>query len=199
MKTVKTILLAAALLHLGGSVAMADACLDRFVEILTDRSDKGPVKAHVIQENAGAPAMENYHYSTSRDHWMTETIKPAGMAWSLGYKNVLYTSTDKGKTWQRVRTLEDEQSTLKALRENARTARNAVCGKEDLDGVSHDTVEGDYTYRQNLKIEYHNKYWIDPETGFIRKSVYTFTAKNFKGRVVQLMEKAPGLSLPVPE
>ena len=181
--------------------AMADECLDRFVKILTDISEKGPVRTHVIQQYKGAPATETYHYNLNAGHWMSEAIKPATGAWSLGYNNILFTSTDKGKTWKKVRVMagQSQQAKLKALQENAKTARNAKCGQETLDGVTYDTVEGDYTYLQNMKTEYHNKYWINRDTGFIRKAVYTFKASNFSGQTTQLIEKAPGLTLPTPE
>ena len=188
-------------LVMGAGPAAADACLDRFVKILTDVSEKGPVKIHVTQQYKGAPATENVHYSLNGDHWMTEMVKPANAPWSLGYGNVLYTSADRGKTWKKVRVMQAQspEAKLKALKENAKTARNARCGTETLDGTTYDTVEGDYTFHGGMKIEYHHKYWIDPQTGFIRKAVYSFRARAISGHITQLIEKAPGLTLPKPE
>ena len=197
----KVLIIAALVFSAALQSAVADECLDRFVKILMDVSEKGPVKIHVVQQYKGAPVMENMHYSLDSGYWMTEMIKPASAPWSLGYGNVLYTSSDKGRTWKKVRVMQGQapEAKLKALRENARTARNAKCGQESLDGAAYDTVEGDYTHQQNMKIEYHNKYWIRKDDGFIRKSVYTFKARNFSGRSTQLIEKAPDLTLPKPE
>lgn len=197
----KTPLAATVLLVFAAQPAAAEACLDRFVQLLTDVSDKGPIKIHVTQQFKGAPATENYHYQLSPDHWMSEMIKPANAPWSMGYKNVLYASMDKGKTWKKLRTLQGQgpEEKLKMLQKNAQTAKNATCGRETLDGAEYDTVEGDYTFQGNMKIAYHHKYWIDPKTGFIRKAVYTFDSGNLSGRVTQLIEKAPGLKLPTPE
>ncbi len=192
---------AAIALSLGAQPAVAGACLDRFVKILTDVSEKGPVKIHVMQQYKGAPATENVHYSLSSGHWMTKMLKPANAPWSLGYGNALYTSTDKGKTWRKVREMQTQspEAKLKTLKENAKTARNAKCGTETLAGATYDTVEGDYTFQGNMKIEYHHKYWIDPQSGFIRKAVYTFRSRAISGHITQLIEKAPALTLPKPE
>ncbi len=197
----KALLATACALALGTQPAAADACLERFVRILTDVSEKGPVKIRVTQQYKGAPATENVHYGLSSAHWMTQMVKPANAPWSLGYRGALYTSSNKGKTWKKVRALPTPtpEERLKALMKNARTARNARCGTEMLDGAPHDTVEGDYTFQGNMKIEYHHKYWITPETGFIRKAVYSFRARAISGHITQLIEKAPGLALPTPE
>ena len=196
-------LLAAAVLALvpGAQPAVADACLDRFVKILTDVSEKGPVKIHVTQQYKGAPETENVHYSLSGDHWMTQMLKPANAPWSLGYKGALFTSSDKGKTWRKMRAMPmpTPEERLKALKKSAKTARNTKCGTEMLDGAIYDTVEGDYTFSGGMKIEYHHKYWITPDTGFIRKAVYTFRSRAISGQVTQFIEKAPGLTLPKPE
>ena len=194
-------IVAAVALALGAQPAVADACLDRFVKILTDVSEKGPVKIHVTQQYKGAPATEGVHLGLSGDHWMTQMLKPANAPWSLGYKNVLYTSTDKGKTWRKVRAMPmpTPEERLKALKKSAKTARNAKCGTETLDDATYDTVEGDYTFSGGMKIEYHHKYWLNPETGLIRKAVYTFRSRAISGHITQLIEKAPGLTLPTPE
>ncbi len=192
---------AAIVLALGARPAAADECLDRFVKILTDVSEKGPVKIRVTRQYKGIPSTENMHFSLNAGHWMSAMIRPANAPWSLGYKGALYTSTDKGKTWKKVREMQAQgpQERLKALRENAKTARNARCGQATLDGAPHDTVEGDYTHQQGTETEYHNKYWIRRDTGFIRKAIYTFKSPTITGRTIQLIEKAPGLTLPKPE
>ena len=198
----KTPLIAAAVaLALGAQPALADACLDRFVKILTDVSEKGPVKIHVTQQYKGAPATENVHYSLSSGHWMTKMLKPANAPWSLGYKGALFTSSDKGKTWRKVRALPmpTPEERLKALKKSAKTARNAKCGTETLAGATYDTVEGDYTFQGNMKIEYHHKYWLDPSSGFIHKAVYTFRSRAISGHITQLIERTPTLTLPMPK
>ncbi len=181
--------------------AAADACLDRFVKILTDVSEKGPVKIHVTQQYKGAPATESVHLGLSGDHWMTQMLKPANAPWSLGYKGALFTSSDKGRTWRKVRAMPmpTPEERLKALKKSTKTARNAKCGTETLDGATYDTVEGDYTFQGNMKIEYRHKYWLDPSSDFIRKAVYTFRSRAISGQTTQLIEKAPGLTLPTPE
>ena len=202
----KHILEAAAVAVLLTSVATrpatADACEERFVRLLVDGNDSGPVKIHVTQEIKGAPVTENWFYQVSPGHWMTEIITPAGQPWVLTYDDVMYTSPDKGETWTKLRDLNSDANADGAkadLMENAETARNAACGTDELDGVAYETVEADYDTLQNFKSENHHKYWVHPDTGFIAKAVYELKAESFESLTTQLIEAVPDLTLPTPE
>ena len=83
--------------------------------------------------------------------------------------------------------------------ENAQTARNAICGEEDLDGTVRLVVEADYDTVSGFKTENHFKYWLDRETGFVVKSTYAMKGEGFESFTTQLVEKAPDLTLPDPE
>ena len=198
----KTAIFSALLFLVSLGPVLAKDCHDKFVRILTDQTDKGPVKIYVIQEIKGGMKMENYHYSVNIGHWMTEMIKPVKMAWTLTYKNTMYTSSNKGKSWKKVRTLDSEQNkanTIASLEKNAKTVRNAICGEEKLDDIIHDTVAADYNTLQSFKTENHHKYWIDRKTGYISKARYKMKGKGFESTTTQTIKPAPGLTLPTPE
>ncbi len=197
----KTAFYSALLILLSFTPTLAESCKDKFIRVLTDQSDKGPTKIHVTQEIKGGAKTTNYHYSLNEGHWMSEMITPANMAWTLVHNNTMYMSTDKGKSWKKVRDMNSNQNKKAAvanLKANAKTAKNAKCGKEELNGVMHETVEADYETLQNFKSENHNKYWINPKTGYISKAFYKMKAKNFESATTQLIEPAPKLTLPKP-
>ena len=179
------------------SPASADPCLDRFVALLLGGNDSGPVKIHVTQEIKGGATSTNWSYFVAPDNWMTEMIEPSGQPLVLAHKNVLYTSADAGKTWTKVRELDDPALARPALIEDSKTARNAVCGEEDLDGIVREVVEADYDSLGSFKTENHFKYWIDRETGFVVKSTYAMKGEGFESFTTQLPEKAPDLTLPM--
>lgn len=181
--------------------SQAESCREKFTRLFTDRADKGPVKIHVTQQTVGGPTMKNYNYQAGDGHWMSEMIEPANMQWTLVYNNVMFSSSDKGKTWNKIRALDSQQrkeDVQKGLEKTAATAANFACGSEDLDGVKHETVEADYT-NPKYKTEHHEKFWLNPNTGWISKSTLKTKQGAFESFVTQLIEPAPNLDLPKPE
>lgn len=188
-------LLASAAVH----PASAETCRDQFVRLLVEGNGDGAVKIHVTQEIKGAPASQNWFYQETPGHWMTEVVEPAGQPWVLTHDDVMYTSADKGESWTKLRDLDSDGSGAKAqMEEDAQTARNEACGKEELDGVMFDTIEADYDSLQGFKSENHHKYWVHPETGFIARAVYHLKSESFESMTTQLIEAAPDLELPTP-
>lgn len=182
--------------------ALAESCQETFVRLLTEGNGDGPVTIHATQEMKGAAASENYFYQAAPGHWMTEMIDPDTQPWVLAYDNVMYTSSDKGQSWDKLRDFDSSgnQDSAKAdLKTNAATARNASCRKEDLDGITHDVVEADFDTLQNFKTENHFTYWVNPETGFIAKAVYAMKGEGFESVTTQLIESTPDLELPTPD
>jgi len=198
----KHILVSTILTVISMQPALADSCQETFVRLLVDGNGDGPVKIHVTQEMKGGPTTKNIFYQAAPGHWMTEMVDPADQAWVLTYDNVMYTSSDKGETWDKVRELDSEsnQDNAKAdLKANAATAKNASCGQEDLDGVMHDVVEADFETLQAFKTKNHYKYWVNPETGYIAKVIYAMKGEGFESVSTQSIEAAPDLVLPTPE
>ena len=74
-------------------------------------------------------------------------IEPANGQWTLVHDDVMFTSSDKGATWKKLRAL-DSANNADQLRRNmeeaAATVKDAACGTEAIDGVAHDTVEASY-------------------------------------------------------
>ena len=132
---------------------------------------------------------------------MTKMVDPENQAWVLTHDNTMFTSTDKGQTWVKLRELDSEQNTETSKRnqaENAATTRDEVCGSEEINGVLHDTVAATYDTLQSFKAENHHKYWINPETGWIAKAYYHMKGSGFESKTTQLISKAPDLELPTP-
>ena len=180
----------------------ADTCRERFIAILTDGNERGPVKIHVTQEIKGGQTSTNYFYQQEPGHWLTEMIEPVNQDWAMTYQNTMFTSSDKGKTWKKLRTLDsghDREKVRKDQVENAATTRDEVCGSEELDGVVHDTVQATYDTLQNYKSEQRHKYWVNPENGWISKAIYHSKSAGFESKTTQLVSKAPDLQLPRPE
>jgi hypothetical protein len=198
----KRILVTSILAIFSTQPVLADSCQETFVRLLIEGNGDGPVKIHVTQEMKGAPATKNYFYQAAPGHWMTQMIDPDNQPWVLTYDDVMYTSSNKGETWDKLRELDsgsNQDSAKEDLKANAATARNASCGTEDLDGVMHDVVEADFETLQAFKTENHYKYWVNPETGYIAKVIYAMKGEGFESVTTQSLEAAPDLVLPTPE
>ncbi len=180
----------------------AETCLETFTRLLVDGNGDTPVKIHAVQEIKGGMTSSNDFLQVETGHWMTRTIEPTNQPWVLTYNNTMYTSADKGATWTKLRTVdsaENRKNALKNQRENAATARKAVCGTEDLDGAAHDVVEAEFDTLQNFKATNHYKYWVNSQTGWISKTTYKMTGQGFESFTTQTLEPAPGLTLPTPK
>lgn len=198
----KKILAATFLLLCSTQLAQSDTCRDKFISIVTDQTPKGPIKTDATTKLDSGVVMKNKFYQTELDHWMSEGVEPKGMPWTLSYKHAMYTSVDKGKTWKKLKALDSEKARQDAwnnLVEEAKSTKNTLCGEEEIDGVVYDWVEGEYSSHLNAKAEYRNKYWVNRQTKWVTKAIYEVTGAKYKSTVSQLIEKAPDLSLPIPE
>jgi len=130
--------------------ARAENCTEKFVRLLINGNPDTPVVIGVVQTvNGGTPSKSTFS-QLKLGHWMTATIEPANMQWTLGYNNSMFTSADKGKTWKKIRDMDsakNKENGEQNRRENAKTVRDATCGDEVLDGVKHETVEATYDLR----------------------------------------------------
>ncbi|WP_299818368.1 hypothetical protein [uncultured Roseibium sp.] len=192
-----------AMLFLGvcGQAALADPCQDRFTDLYLQLDQGMPTKTIATTAFKGStPSTNEFHY-VSQDHYMTVPTEPAG-PWALGYQNVLYQSGDEGKTWQKVREMETAQNADKARADklvNAETIRNPACGEETMNGETVEVVAADITVSQGMVTENRYTYWVRPGDGFIVKAVYDTKAPGFEMVTTQVIEKAPGLTLPAPQ
>lgn len=180
---------------------LAETCQERFVRLMIDGNGDGPVKIHVTQEIKGGPTSTNWFFQADPGHWMTQPIEPAGQPWVLTYEDVMYTSTDGGKSWTKLRDLDSAQNAESAkanMRENAATTRNAACGEDTIEGTGYDTVEADFDTLQNFKTENHFKYWVARDSEFIARVTYAMKGAGFESLTTQVLETAPGLTLPTP-
>ncbi|MCC2097493.1 MAG: hypothetical protein KDJ29_11415 [Hyphomicrobiales bacterium] len=177
--------------------AAAETCRESFVRLYVKGNGAVATKSTVTQQLGNAKPSRNYHYHTGKGDWMTTMIEPDNGMATLVRNGVMYFSANKGKTWKKVRRVDGAE--YKAPDDAARkaaiekSARNVVCGKDVLNGVSHNTVAADYQSGQP-KAKYHMKYWVHPKSGWITK-VETAAAGFFSS---QTMTPAPGLKLPDP-
>ena len=184
-------------------LAVADdpaKCREQFAHYFIERTKLMGVKIHVTQAIKGGPTTENWNYQAAPGHWMSEAIKPSGLPWSLVHDNTMYSSRDKGKSWQKIRTLnsaqraEDVTANLKAT---LATITDVACGSEDLNGVPHRQLSASYKMPK-YATEHRDTYWIKPDTGWMAKAVTTTKGKGYQMSVTQLIEPAPKLKLPTP-
>ena len=144
--------------------SFADECLDRFKAILTDQSDKGAFKTLAEQEIVGGMKSKNFFYQAKQGHWMTESIEPENLQWTLVHDNVMYSSSDKGFTWKKIRDMDsaaNHAAALDALNANANTSRDAHCTQETIDGVVYEKVSGTYDTVSGFNAKNYHIYWID--------------------------------------
>jgi hypothetical protein len=196
----KTLLIAAMAFFVGGGGAFGETCTERFIQLMTDRTTKEPTKVLVTQQMKGGMKSVNWNYQDGKGNWLTEMVEPANAQWSMGLNNVLYSSTDKGKSWTKVRDMEAQNDAhQKSLDERAATVENAVCGTAELDGVVHDTVEADYKMLGSFEADIHDKFWVNQESGYVPRLETTMKNTTFESFLIQLLEPAPDLVFPNPE
>jgi hypothetical protein len=197
----KPFLAAALFLAVSAPAALADPCVDRFTELYLPLDQGMPTKTIATTEFKGSPPSTNEFLYLTEDHYMTVPTTPAG-PWVLGYDNVLYQSGDEGQTWQKVRDMDTGGNADKAIADkkaNAATIRNASCGEEEIGGEAVEVVAADITVSQGMVTENRYTYFVRKSDGFIVKAVYDTKAPNFEMVTTQVIEPAPGLTLPVPE
>lgn len=196
----KTYFFAAIILLAGIQSALAVDCEQRFIRLMTDRTTKEPTKILVTQEIKGGGKTVNWNYQDGKGNWLTEMVEPANAQWSMGLNDVLYTSTDKGETWTKVRDMESQNDAhQKSLDERAATVENALCAEAELDGLVHQTVEADYKMLGSFEADIHDKFWVAPESGYVSRLETTMKNTAFESFIVQILEPAPDLVLPTPQ
>ncbi len=179
--------------------ALADACLEAFVQALTKpKATAGFIKIHITSKIAGQKPTINYNISDlSTGDWLTQMVDPPNSPWSMAMGKAMYVSNDKGASWKKIRDLEEGHSpeaVRKRIVENMKTAKNAKCGTEAINGVPHETVEAEYTAQGNLFII--DKNWLHPETKRIVKSESTMRQGNFESHTTQVIEYLTEFSFP---
>jgi len=201
----KPLFVAALLLAAGAQPVLAESCEEKFVRLLVDGNpDFGPMRIHTFSEIKGVYKSESYNYSRgdgSIDS-MTTVVTPENSPWSLFLGKKMWMSTDKGESWTFVRELDaqsDPKAVKEALRKDAGTAANVSCGAEEVEGVMHDTVEGDYNSSGLQGAVAHQKYWVNPDSGLIAKTFIATNANGTQSEFVEYIEKWPDLVLPNPE
>jgi hypothetical protein len=190
----------AALLALTAATPLAaETCTEKFQRILVERNPPRAVK--ITHKVKGAPATRNINWQAGPRPLDDGNARARHDAWTLVAGGVMYTSSDKGKTWNKVRTMDSGANAdqyRRILEAAAATVKDAACGSEEIDGVPHETIEASYAIPA-YKTEHLDKYWIDPKTGRIPRLESITRMSGFESTTTQVIEKAPGLALPKPE
>lgn len=184
------------------NAASAETCEETFVRLLADGNGAGPTRTQITQEIKGGMTSRSYFYSISPTHWMSETIEPQNLPSVLVHGDVMFISADKGKSWQKLRTIDSEGNLAdakNAAEKDSQTATNPSCGEETLGEVPHDTAEALYTLHAAEGMNNRAKFWVNRETGFISRAVYEIKGGGFESTTTQLIWAAPGLALPEPQ
>ena len=191
----------ATLAMLPAAPARADACREAFMTVKTDNRPAGATRSRSLSLTNGKNPTTSLHLSNGAGDWMTQSIDPPNLPWSLEVGKVLYASSDKGKTWTKVREMTDAGHDPEAVRrqvaEAAAAATNLVCGIEEIDGLRHETMTADIAYPQ-MAMTTRETLWIHPDTRRVVKSHMLMRAHGMEVATTQFVEHLPALTLPKP-
>lgn len=181
--------------------AIADTCLEAFVQAWTKpRPSTGFVKIHITSQIAGQKPTSNYNISDlATGDWLTQMIDPPNMPWSMAMGKAMYVSNDKGKSWKKVRDLEEGHSpeaVRRQVAENMKSAKNAKCGTEEINGLPHETVEAEYIAQGNILMK--DKSWLHPKTKGIVKSESLMRQGKFEIKNIQVVVYLTEFNFPKP-
>jgi len=184
----------------GTQNALANDCQQEFISLMKDRTAKEPTKILVTQQIKDGPKTINWNYQDAKGNWLSEMVEPENAHWSMGLNNVLYSSADKGATWNKIREMEDQNEMhQKSLDERAATVENAQCGETEFEGVAHKTIEADYKMLGSFNADIHDKFWVNAKTGYVSRLETNMKSTSFESFVIQELEPAPDLTMPNPE
>ncbi|MCB1475861.1 MAG: hypothetical protein H6883_09310 [Rhodobiaceae bacterium] len=196
----KSLLAALLILALSAPAALADDCVGRVADILKGSAGREKTMAVITTEMKGQkPTVNEFHYA-KWDHYMVRMIEPAGQPLTLTHDGAMYQSADEGKSWTKVHSFDKEETRAlgqKTVEEQAGSIRNAICGNEELDGKTYDTLEADMTNVSGMKFQIHSKYWVAAD-GFVVKATTLMKADNFESFTTQEWQPAPDMELPLP-
>tara|TARA_R110002020_G_C16317621_1_gene774443 strand:- start:6550 stop:7179 length:630 start_codon:yes stop_codon:yes gene_type:complete len=180
------------------------ACIEKFKTLVVDGNPySGPVRIHIFQE-VGDSKTENYFHSPggSSGDGMMQPLENMGQMWVLFRDKKMYTSMDDGETWtfgQDMAPASQPEAYKDQVRNDLETADKVECGQQAVDAVIYDTVEGEYVSASLQGALLYAKYWIVPETGFIAQQETSSDGVGGKFFSLQIIERAPGLELPIVE
>lgn len=179
----------------------ADQCREAVINIMTSREAKGPSKSRGISVVGNQKPMISYHLNNGSGDWMTQVVEPSTMPWSLAVGNIMYTSSDNGKSWKRVRELNDPGHDPREVQRQrdatVRASRNHACGFEDIDGVRHQKLEADLAYIE-MNMTTRETLWLHPETRRVVKSHIVMRTPGMETSVTQFIEYMSEIILPDP-
>ncbi|WP_439140850.1 hypothetical protein [Planktotalea sp.] len=183
--------------------AHAQTCEDHFAKLLINgNQDFGPTQMHITQEIVGVRTSITQHNDTGNGNGMSKAIDPESDPWTLFANDKMYMSHDKGATWGFVTDFDGEKGRAdhkQAMTRDAKTARDVSCAKETSNDTLKDVVAGTYDSSVIEGAEIYEKFWVNPETGFIAQSYRYVKSTGFETKTTQVVTLNPDFVLPKPE
>ena len=159
----RMVLSAAALLLALSASALAEDCAERFARLhIWWYENPTSGIARVVAEPKGQPKSDGEMHFVANGHYMLKQFVPNG-GWYLTHDGTTWQSTDEGKSWKKLYSFNQEdtwKAGLETVKQQSSTVRNAVCGKDEVDGELVDTLEVDMTNTVNATFEIHEKVWV---------------------------------------
>jgi hypothetical protein len=190
-----------ALLAFSAQSARADACRDAFMKVKTISKPAMASKSRIISLTQGQQPNTTHHFSNGAGDWMTQGVNQPNTPWSLEVGKVLYSSSDRGKTWKKERDMNDAGHDPEAVRKQvadaSAAATNLICGSEEMDGLRHETFEADIAFPQ-MNMTTREKLWLHPETGRVVKAHTIMRTGGMEITTTQFIEYLSELTLPKP-
>lgn len=185
---------------LSPQLALAETCEERFASLLVEGNGDVPVEITITQEIVGGMKSTNLFRSNGHKQWMSEMIDPPNLPWSMVRDNVMYSSSDQGKSWSKVRDVDSEKEFANSramLEKDAATIRDVNCAEDTIDGETFEHVTGTYTSSAMQGAEAVNAYWVNAD-GWIARHTSKIDSPSFKMNYEQVLEKRDSVDIPAP-
>lgn len=180
--------------------AVADPCTERLAALVGSPAlIEGP---HDIQSRGtiGTMQTETLHHYIDAQHFVVETVLPAGIPDTLHYQGGTYTADGAGG-WvlsTRVDAAQMEAEGARMRAEEAAAITQARCGTEDRNGTGYEVVEGTIAAIPPYNAERSLRYVIDTATGQLVEHAQAYDLHGMKTLVTFTYTPNPGLVLPLP-
>ncbi|MEO0636604.1 MAG: hypothetical protein AAFY73_08145 [Pseudomonadota bacterium] len=171
----------------GAASASESTCLERWARHYVGVPQTERFQYETEQTIKNGPTMRTVFRQIDSTHWMTEAVDPDSLAWTLSHSGTMFTSSDKGKTWSVLRTIDEAENAAgrKRYEEQAKSATDAICDQETVDGVTYERLAANFMSEIGLKTQNRFTYWVDEATGQVMISRYETEAESFSSVTVQ--------------
>lgn len=180
--------------------ALADPCADRLAELVASPALVDGPHDIVSIGTMGTMQTHTVHHYVDAQHFLVETVAPAGMPDTLHYQGGMYTADGNGgwtlSTQVDAAQMEAEGARMRA--EQAAAISSARCGTETREGTTYEVVEGTIAAIPPYNAERMLRYVIDPASGQLVEHGQAYEMHGMKTLVTYTYMPNPELVLPTP-